>query len=43
MEHPDVEPTSDKELQLMEDVKLLQFQLRNVGGPVDATFANLFI
>jgi hypothetical protein len=43
MEHPDVEPTSDEELQLMEDVELLHSQLRNVDDPVDATFANLFI
>jgi hypothetical protein len=37
MEHPDVEPTSDEELQLMEDVEYLHSQLRKVGDPVDAT------
>ena len=38
MEHPNVEPTSDEELQLK-----FHSQLRKVGDPVDATFANLFI
>ncbi len=38
-----MEPTSDEELQLMEDMEFLHSQLRTVGDPVDANFANLFI
>ncbi len=43
MEFPDMQPTSDDELQLMEDAELLHSQLRTVGDPVDATFAKLFV
>ncbi len=43
MEFPDMQPTSDDELQLMEDVELLHSQLRTVGDSVDATFAKLFV
>ncbi len=40
-----MQPTSDDELQLMQDVELLHSQLRTVGEPVDASFAlaNLFV
>ncbi len=38
-----MQPTSDDELQLMEDVDLLHSQLRTVDDPVDATFAKLFV
>ena len=37
-----MQPTSDDELQLMQDVEFLHSQLRAVGEPVDARFANLF-
>jgi hypothetical protein len=43
MQHPNVEPTSDEELQLMEDVEFLHSQLRTVGDPVDANFAKKII
>jgi hypothetical protein len=43
MEIPDLQPTSDDELQLMQDVEFLHSQLRTVGEPVDASFANLFV
>lgn len=43
MEFPDMQPISDDELQLMEDVELLRSQLKTVGDPVDATFAKLFV
>ena len=43
MEFPDMPPISDDELQSMEDMELLRSQLRNVGDPVDATFAKLFV
>ena len=38
-----MQPISEDELQLMEDVELLRSQLRTVGDPVDATFAKLFV
>ncbi len=38
-----MQPTSDDELQLMQDVELLHSQLRTVGEPVDESFANLFV
>jgi hypothetical protein len=40
MEISDMQPTSDDELQLMQDVEFLHSQLRAVGEPVDARFAN---
>ena len=43
MEHPNVEPTSDEELQFMEDVEFLHSQLITVGDPVDANFAKKII
>ncbi len=35
-------PTSDEELQFMEDVEFLHSQLITVGDPVDANFAKKF-